>query len=293
MVALAMVLVAGPRVHAQELEPRAYSPSPVGMNFAGLAYSYSSGGVATDATLPLDNVEVTLRSAILSYVRTFDLFGRTASGGVSLPYTWGQASGEVFETHRVAQRSGTADARLRLTVNLLGGPALDRAQFAAQQRSTQVGASLTVVAPTGEYDSRQLVNLGSNRWSVKPEIGVYQPLGHWSLECAAGAWFFGDNDDFYGGQRREQDPVGSLQGHVGYTFRPRLWAAVDYTYYWGGESTLDGVRKNDRISSSRAGVVVSVPLGVASSMKLAWSNGVTTRLGADFTTYGVSFQQAW
>jgi len=278
---------------AQEMEPRAYSPSPVGMNFAGVAYTYSSGGVGTDATVPLDNVDVILRAAILSYVRTFDLLGRTASAGASLPYAWGEASGDVFETHRVARRSGFADARLRFTVNLLGGPALDRAQFAAQRRSTQFGASFTIVPPTGEYDSHQLVNLGSNRWSVRPEIGVYQPLGHWSLECAAGAWFFGDNDDYFGGRHREQDPVTSLQGHVGYTFRPRLWATLDYTYYWGGESTLDGVHRNDRLSSSRAGVVLSVPVGAGSSMKFAWSNGLTTRLGADFTTYGVSFQQAW
>jgi len=289
----ALLAFAPGRLAAQELEPRAYSPAPVGMNFAGIGFSYSSGGIATDATLPLDNVEATLRSSVLSYVRTFGLFGRTASAGVVLPYIWGEASGDIGEDHRVARRSGFADARFRLAVNLLGGPAMDRAQFASSQRSTQVGASVAVVAPTGEYDSSQLVNLGSNRWSIKPEIGVYQPIGRWTLEGAAGVWFFGDNSDFFGGQHRQQDPVASLQAHVSYTIRPRLWAAADYTYYWGGESTLDGVRMSDQLRSSRVGLVVSMPVGRASSVKIAWSDGVTTRLGADFSTYGVSYQQVW
>jgi hypothetical protein len=278
---------------AQELEPRAYSPAPVGMNFVTLGLSQSSGGVAVDPTLPLDNVETKFQTATVGYQRTFALAGRTASAGVVVPYGWGDASGDVFEEYRSIRRSGLADARLRMAVNLYGGPAGDPQQFAARTRSTQVGASVTVVAPTGEYDSNQLINLGSNRWSVKPEIGLYQPWGPWSFELAAGVWIFGDNDEFFGGQRREQNPVTAVQTHVGYTFRPRLWVAADYTYYWGGSTRLDGVAKRDRQESSRAGLVASFPLTKVYSLKLGWSNGVTARIGADFTTYSVLVQRVW
>jgi len=293
LVGCTALAIAPSTVRAQEMEPRAYSPAPVGLNFLTAGVSQSSGGVAVDPTLPLDNVEAQFQTATIGYQRTFALFGRTASAGMILPYGWGDASGDVFDEHRSIRRSGLADARLRMAVNLFGGPAGDPEQFAARTRSTQIGASVSVVAPTGEYDSSQLVNLGANRWSVKPEIGVYQPLGRWSFELAGGVWIFGDNNDFFGGHRREQGPVTSLQTHVGYTFRPRLWMAADWTYYWGGDTRLDGVDKRDRQESTRAGFVVSFPLTKRDSLKLGWSEGVTSRIGADFTTYSLLVQRAW
>lgn len=278
---------------AQEIEPRAYSPVPVGVSFLALTMSRSSGGVAVDPTLPLDNVEAAINSVLVGYQRTFALLGRTAGAGFVLPYAWGDVSGDVFEERRSVTRSGLADARLRFSVNLFGGPAADRKAFASQVRSTQIGASLIVVMPTGEYDASKLVNLGANRWSAKPEIGLYQPVGPWSFELAAGVWIFGDNDDFYGGVRREQDPVTSIQTHVGYTFRPRLWLAADWTYYRGGATRVDGVRKHDLQQSTRTGLVLSVPVSALYSMKFAWSDGLTTRVGGDFTTLSIAVQRSW
>src|SRR3954468_2852330 len=247
MTGTAALLIAGASsdVSAQELEPRAYSPSPSGVNFLGLGYLRSAGGVAVDPSLPLDNVDAEVNAASLSYLRTFGLFGRSASIGFVLPYSRADVSGDVFEQQRSVTRTGWADPRLRLAVNLFGGPALDREEFAAREPSTAVGASLMVVAPLGKYDSDRLINLGSNRWAIKSEIGVYQPLGPWSLELYGGVWFYTDNDDFFGGVRREQEPIATLQAHVGYTFRPGLWLAADATYYAGGQSMIDGVRKED------------------------------------------------
>ena len=150
-----------------------------------------------------------------------------------------------------------------------------------------------VVAPFGKYDSDRLINLGSNRWAFKPEIGVYQPLGPWSLELYGGAWFYTDNDDFFGGVRREQEPIATLQAHVGYTFRPGLWLAADATYYAGGQSTVNGVRKDDRQENTRFGLTLSLPVAQGHSLKLNWSEGVTERIGTSFTTFGVTWQYTW
>lgn len=275
------------------MEPRSYVPSPTGLNFLTATVGQSSGGISVDPSLPLDDVEATLNTAALGYLRTFGLFGRTANLGVAVPYTWGDVSGEVFEEQRSVRRSGLGDMRLRLAVNLVGGPALGPREFATQPRSTGIGASLTVVAPTGEYDPSKLVNLGSNRWAAKTEIGLYQPAGAWSFELAGGAWFFGDNDDFFGGQHKEQDPVTSAQAHASYTFRRNLWVAADLTYYSGGRTTVDGVRSADLQESTRVGMTASLPVWELYSVKLAWSKGVTTRIGADFTTYGITLQRAW
>jgi hypothetical protein len=278
---------------SQEMEPRSYSPSPVGMSFVGLAYLRSSGGVAVDATLPIENVDASLESAVAGYVRTFALAGRTASVGVAVPFVWGHVEGDVFEERRDVRRQGFADGRLRLAVNLLGGPAHDPREFAARVPATTLGASVTVIAPTGEHMADKLVNLGSNRWAFKPELGLYQPLGAWSMEAAAGAWFFTDNDEFFGGSRRQQDPLTTAQLHLSYTFRPRLWLAASATWYGGGETTLDGVHKADRQDNTRIGVTMSVPLGRGHSLKVGWSDGVTSRIGSDFSTFAVAWQYAW
>jgi hypothetical protein len=288
----ACVLVPGP-APAQEMEPRSYSPSPVGMTFVGASWLHSRGGVAVDASLPLQNVDADLDAALLGIVQTFPLLGRFASAGLAVPFAWGEVSGDVQEERRTVNRQGFADARLRLAVNLLGGPAQDPRAFAARTPATTLGASLTVVAPSGEYESRRLVNLGSNRWAFKPELGLYQPLGPWAVEAAAGAWLFTDNEDFFGGSRRQQDPLATAQLHVSYTFRPRLWVATSATWYGGGETTLDGVHKHDRQDNTRIGVTLSVPLSREMSLKFGWADGVTTRIGSDFTTFAVAWQYAW
>lgn len=292
---LVAVLLAGigAPAQAQEMEPRAYSPSPVGMTFLGLSWQRSSGGVTTDPTLPITNVDAEIDSAIVGVVRTFGLGGRSASVGLLLPYTRAEVSGEVFEENRIAERSGLADARLRLAVNLFGSPALDRAQFARRVPGTSLGASLVVIAPTGEYDNDKLINLGTNRWAFKPELGLYQPIGPWSLEFSVGMWLFGDNDAFYGDSRREQDPLTTMQAHIGYTFRPQLWIAANATWYAGGRTTVDGIRKADRQETTRLGLTLSLPLTGGQSLKVAWSDGASTRIGSDFTTWTVVWQYAW
>ncbi len=278
---------------AQSLEPRAYSPNPVGANFAIANYGYQTGGVVFDASLPFSDVTAKINSGTLVYLRTFGLFGRSASAGLAVPYAWGSVEGDVQEEHRRITRSGFADLQSRLTVNLLGGPAMTPGEFAARTPSTTLGFNLVTVAPTGQYFPDKLINIGGNRWAFKTELGLSQPVGKWAFEAYAGTWFFTPNDDFYGGQRRTQQPIWAFQGHVSYTFRPRLWLAASATYYTGGRTSLDGEPRADLQKNARISLTGSVPLGRRQSLKLFWAKGATTSIGANFTTYSVSYQFLW
>jgi hypothetical protein len=153
--------------------------------------------------------------------------------------------------------------------------------------------SLSIISPVGQYDQAKLINIGSNRWSFKPEIGLAIPRGRWDVEAYVGVWLFADNEEFFGGARREQSPIGTIQGHISYTFRPRLWLAFDATYYKGGRTTLNGTRNSDLQSNARVGLTLSVPASARQSLKFSWSDGATTRIGGDFTTYGIVWQYAW
>jgi len=249
-------------VRGQQLEPRAYSPAPVGANFFGVGYANSSGDVVFDPSLPFSDVNANINAVIPYYARTFGMFGRSASIGAFLPYAWGTVEGNVGETFRQAKRSGLGDAGLRFACNIIGNPALSPREFAAKKPGTIFGASLTITLPTGEYDASKLINIGTNRWAFKPELGFSQPVGRWWFDLYAGAWFFTTNHDFFGSQTREQDPLAVVQAHVSYTFRPRLWLALNGTGYRGGTTTLNGITNADRQDNSRVGLTLAAA-GVA------------------------------
>jgi hypothetical protein len=287
-----LVLSAG-SAGAQELTPRFYAPAPTGGNIVQLGFGRSTGGVLFDPALPFDDVNAGINAGTLMYGRTFGLFGRSASAVVGLPYVWGEIDGLVAGQYQRVTRSGLGDLRGQLTVNVLGGPALTPREFAAHRPDTILGLSLAAVAPTGQYDPSKLINIGSNRWSLKPEVGASKTLGSWYLELYGGVWLFGTNASFVGGSVREQAPLGVFQAHLSYTFKPRLWLAADATYYTGGRTTVDGVLKADLQRNSRLGVTLALPVGRRSAVKLSWATGFTTRIGADFDSLGVALQTVW
>ena len=278
---------------AQQLEPRAYSPAPLGTNTFGLSYGYSHGGVTLDPSLPIDNVHAGINSLTPYFARTFGLLGRLASVAVAAPYAWGTVRGDVMDVTQTVERSGLGDPQLRLAVNLIGGGALTPQEFRARTPATTLGASLTVACPYGEYFPTRLVNLGTNRWAFKPELGVSHPSGRWTFEAYAGVWVFTANPDFFGGQRRTQDPLAAYQAHVVYNFNARTWAAFDFTYYSGGATTINGQRRDDRQNNTRAGVTLAMPVTPRQSLKLTGSDGVTARVGTTFQTIGLTWQYLW
>ena len=279
---------------AQDLEPRAYAAAPVGANFIVVAGGHSTGGVLTDPSLPVEDVEATVNAATLGAGTTFSLFGRTALVVAAFPYAVAHAAGRVEETTASISRSGLVDPRLKLSVNLVGGRALRPEEFVKTKRPTIVGVSLSVAPPLGQYDPSKLVNLGANRWSFKPEVGISRLINNWTVDGYAGVLLFTTNDQFYTGSSiRTQDPIFALQGHVSYTFKPRLWLAFDGTWYSGGTTSINGVDKQDLIRNSRFGATASFPLFRQQSLKFAFSRGATTRVGANFTTASVAWQFSW
>ena len=279
--------------HAQEIEPRAYSPSPAGVNFLLAVAGRSEGGVLTDPSLPVTDIEAEINALALGYGRTFNFFGRSANFVAAVPVVHVAASGNIGENRASVTREGVGDTKLRFAFNLVGGPNMTPQEFARREPKTTLGFSLSVNVPTGQYDPDRLVNIGTNRWAAKTEFGLSHPVNKWFLELYAGTWWFDDNSNFFGGRLREQDPLSSLQAHVSYTFKPRLWVALNTTYYTGGRTTVDGDVNADRQANSRAGITFSMPVGQKYSLKFNWSRGATTRIGSNFTNFGVGFQYAW
>jgi hypothetical protein len=279
---------------AQSLEPRAYSAAPVGLNFLVAGYAYSKGDVGFDAAAPLENGNIRVHSVPLAYVRTLDVLGNSGSIALALPFASLSGSASVNGGGEITRDiSGMADPTVRLAINFHGAPAMSAAQFAAYRQDLIVGTSLSVTAPFGQYDPERLVNLGSNRWSVKPELGLSQAVGLWTVELMASATWYSRNDEYFQGNTLEQDPIYSGQLHVTRQFGRGMWGAASATYYEGGRTTLNGVAKNDRQAGSRFGVTFSLPVSREQSVKLFANSGLYARTGTDFDTVGLAWQYRW
>jgi hypothetical protein len=279
--------------HAQTMEPLSYTNSPIGLNFLIAGYTHQSGSVLADPSLPIKNVKATVDGAFLAYSHVLDCWGQSGSLALVVPYAWLSASGDVLEQNRSVGRTGLSDLSLRLSINLYGAPALSLKQFSSYHQDTIIGVSLRETAPSGQYFPSKLVNIGTNRWSFAPEVGASKRLGRWTFEAATGATFFTDDGRFFGNNVRREDPMFSAQGHVIYNFNPKLWVALDGTYYTGGRTSLNGSLDNDLQRNSRWGATFAYSLARHNSIKLYFSSGVAARTGTDFRISGIAWQYRW
>ena len=109
-----------------------------------------------------------------------------------MPYTWLDGTALYLGDPVARTVNGFQDPVVRVSMNFLGAPALTAEEFARYEQDLIVGASLQVSVPVGQYDATRLVNLGTNRWFVKPEIGVSKAIGRWTFEGKAAATLFTD-----------------------------------------------------------------------------------------------------
>jgi hypothetical protein len=280
-------------VRAQDIEPRAFSNAPVGVNFLIAGYAYTRGGLAFDSSVPITNPQLETSSAVLGYARVLDLWGQSGKVDVIVPYSW--LSGTAESAGQPIERivDGFADPRFRLSVNLLGAPALTLEEFRDYKQDLILGASLQVSAPWGQYDNSRVVNLGTNRWWFKPEIGVSKAVGPWTFELAGAVTLYTDNRDFLNGGTRAQEPLYSTQAHVIHGFRSGVWASFDVTHFTGGRTTIDDRLNNDLQRNWRLGGTLALPVDAHNSIKLYASSGVAARTGNNFDLIGIAWQYRW
>ncbi|HET6185007.1 MAG TPA: transporter [Acetobacteraceae bacterium] len=214
---------------------------------------------AFSAVTPEDGTDVTssLRSNVImqsiAATRSFDFFGRTAGLTAVLPYVFANASSGDFR----ASTNGLSDAGFLAQVNIFGGPALSKMQFASFVPQTFSSFHLYVGTPTGSYSPTTPLNPSANRWTIVPTINYsYTPDTGWTwLETYISTRVFGTNGDYRvgGSSRLSQKPLFVLEGHASRNLLPRLWVSLDAYYDVGGETSIDGVRQRNAANTLRLG----------------------------------------
>jgi hypothetical protein len=174
-------------------------------------------------------------------------------------------------------------------------------EFIKWHQKLLIGVSLKIVAPTGQYDSTKLINWGSNRWAFKTELGFSRRWGHWVLDTYGGVWFFTTNPEFFshnsffpGAESQSQKPIGALEGHLSYDFKPRLWVSLDSNFWYGGRTSLNGAgNPNTTQANSRIGATASIPLTNHHSLKLSYDYGPYAKFGGAYKNMSFGWQYSW
>jgi hypothetical protein len=292
IVAVIAILMLG-QATAQDLDPRRYTNIPVGQNFLALAFVYSEGDVNFSSSIPLSDAKIRIDGPALAYLRTFAIAGKSASVDVLLPYAC-VAGSAVLDGERASRDvCGLGDTALRVSYNFFGAPAAELRDFVRQKKTTVVGASVQVGMPTGQYDSDKLLNIGANRWYIKPEIGVTVPWNKWSFEFSAGVRLFTDNSEFVGDANVAQDPLYNIQSHLIYDLSPRQWVSMDGNYFFGGDTSVDGVPSESRQNNSRLGLTWTLALNSKHLLKFHAHTGVIGRISNDSDNFTVAWSYRW
>ena len=278
---------------AQELEPRALTNLPVGMNFVLAGYVFSQGNILLDPAVPIEDLDATLHTGFVAYARSINFFGLSGKVDVIVPFATGDWTGEFMDVDTATSRTGFGDTRVRLSVNFSGAPALTPKEFRNYKQTTVVGGSVQMIMPTGQYNPSKLVNLGSNRWTFRTQFGASQSFGPWITEAYVGAWFFTPNKDFFGGSELTQRPFLTMKAHVVYTLPKGKWIALDAGYGIGARTTIDGDLKDTRLSTWRFGATIAFPFALSHAIKLIAATAVRGERGPAFNAISLAYQYRW
>lgn len=283
-----------PALHAQFSDPRTYTVAPVGTNQLELDYAHARADASLDTQFEVIGAHLELNEGTVSYTRNFGMLGNLAWVRVNAPFA--SVTGYVAGTNTSRSISGAGDSSVQLTSLLIGGKALSAEQFATYSPGTTVGLSVTVRAPTGEYDPQRLFNLGSDRWSLMPEFAVSHPFGpghRWVVDAYLNVYFFTAVPRYHRTEILSQEPLPGVEGHISYDFTPSLWASLDLRYAFCGATLVDGVNQNDSQENLIAGSEVSWSPSSNQSLVFLVSNALVYRNAPDETRIALKYIYQW
>jgi hypothetical protein len=292
-----LIAVISSSLCAQDLAPRAYVITSVDSNALVLTWSFFDGGVNFNGAVPITNATGTFSIPSFSYYHSLSFFGRSANITASFPYGVGTFQGEVRQQHTSVYRSGLVDFSARFSVNLFGAPAMPAQKLARWKQKVILGASLKIVAPTGQYDPTKIVNWGINRWAFKPELGYSERWGNWLLDAYGGAWLYTTNSASFAvptPQQQTEEPIGSFEGHLSRDFRRGTWVSLDGNFWWGGLTSLSGIQNlKTEQTGSRIGGTAAWRFSKHQSVKASYSGGTYSRFGGNYQSVQVAWQYSW
>ena len=280
---------------AQDFEPRFLSNVPVNSNFVLASYIYSAGNILIDNTLPIDDLNSTLHSSGIAYARSLKFLNKLSKFDVVLPVSYARFNGIYEGDEASTSRSGLADPMIRFAMILIGVKPLSLEEFVkAERKKFRLGVQMRLRIPLGQYDETKFLNLGANRWALRTGVAAsYNLKNKFIFELQLNNWLFTENNAFFNGNTIKQKPLISVQTHITYIIKPGIWIAASMSRSGLGETIINDVEQNNNQKNSRYGATFAYRLNKQNALKFSYSSGITTRYGADFTSFIIAYQYMW
>jgi hypothetical protein len=276
----------------QDIEPRRWTSLPQGTNIFSLAYVHTDGDLYFDPILDVEDARINVNSFALSYVRPIKIGNKMARLDFLQVYSRASWEGLLGGQPTTINRNGLLDPRIRMSINLLGPSAMTplelRDYYIANPTNTTIGLSVALKLPLGQYFEDKLINLGNNRFMIRPQLGLIHNWGKWSYELTGSIFLFTNNDDFLVDKLRKQDPIFAIQTHLLRHFKHGIWISLSGAYGGGGASNIDNVDQMDPRENIVAALAISKKLSKSQSIRASYLYSETQKsLGADLNTFSL------
>lgn len=280
--------------YSQDIEPRRWTPTPLGTHVIGLGYIYQSGDILFDPALQAEDVKLDMHAFASVYVQPLKLGNKLGRLDVTLPYVIARWKGLLSGVPTEKKRYGIADPILRFSVNLIGPNAMNAQDmmvyYKNNPKNTMLGVSLAVTLPLGIYDDNRLLNIGQNRFVFRPQIGMVHNWGLWSFEFSSSVFVFTNNNQFFNNQTKKQKPVFAAQTHLIKRFSNRMWTSVSVACGLGGESVVEGDELGDQHGDLLYSASFGTQLSKTQGVKLVYMRWETLRdVGSKTNSLGLSW----
>lgn len=163
-----------------------------------------------------------------------------------------------------------------------------------KESKTWLGFTPFITIPGGNYDSsRGSLNIGTNRWAFKPELGFVKGIGDRTFfEIILAGEFYTDNND-YVGKTLSQDPVLTVESHLSYDLTKSMYASLDYFYHNGGEQKLEDISLNNTKDDHALQLTLGYSFAPGFQVLLQYRNDFEVNSGPVTQTVGFRFLYAF
>ncbi|MEX0288382.1 MAG: transporter [Flavobacteriaceae bacterium] len=294
-ITLVTLFMFGP-VRAQLDGPRTYLAAPKKLNILS-AHFISAQANASINNLSFINPDATVESNLymLTYTRSQPVLGRTffsnlivPAGNITAtlnvdPLGPGATSSSVFQ-------HGFGDLTWLNTINLIGAEELMIKDFVRHESPSLLYLQAGITFPTGQYDSENPVNMGSNQFKLKLGLPFIQRIGPWitgkstTFEVFPAYTIIGKNND-YQGQEVEQKGLFTLESHLTKDITKNGYLSLDYSYMNGGSSEFfskeTGMLVNEQSGQNVHLIGATLGLNINDNFNLTLTHNQTFSSGND------------
>ena len=282
------------KASAQFNDARAYDNTPVGVSQLELSYTYERSNASVDPSLDIAGAHLNLNQGTIDYTYYFGMFHRLTWVEAAVPLAG--LGGSIAGTNVHGSISGAGDSSYQFAMLLKGGPALNIEQFASYKPATSLGLSLVITAPTGLYNSGKILNLGSDRWSFKPEIALSHPFGSdqkWEFDAYGNTSFYTDNTSYRGKAILRQEALPGLEAHISYSFNEAIWVSLNTRYSFRATTYVNGISQNNPQQNFILGSELNVSLSPQNSLTFVFAKAIVHQNGPTATGFSIKYDYTW